>query len=1060
MKRLTFLLPQKRLLTYAIIFILLAGIRFFLWPNTWQGTLERHTIMEFMSAMLALFIGVLALVRYYTKKDNVFLFLGSGFVGAGLLDGYHALLANADWQQLLPAISAWESRWNWNTSSTFLSILIFGSWLTWRREKETGWYGRMNSRHLFGLIVGLTLLNTLLFLLVPVAAPAPDPYRLGRLELFISTTFYLWATVSYLAKGHWQHNTFEHWLVVSLLINFSGHAFYLAFSQTLFDALFEMSHILKQISYLSVLTGLLISMYSIFKQAEQDSAVLQQTNKALQKEIEERRRAETAEHEQRQLAEALREVGMALAATLDFDDLLDRLLDQIARVLPYDTAIVMSIDGSRIHVVRTRGYQQHQVSSPLSKTLTIPEIPSLRQMYETKKPLVIADTAVHPDWVRAKASPHVRSWAGTPITLRDEVIAFLSLNHSQPNFYQPDDALRLSAFAGQASSAIQNVRLYHDLHKHVEDLTSLYDISQAITSSLDLQAILAIITEHTTQLLNSAATSLVLLDRERGDLFFAAASGEAADFIRGKRLPLGEGVMGWVVEHGRPLLITNAQQDERHYSGFDQSSGFQATSLLCVPLQTKGRTIGAIEALNKNEGPFDESDQRLLTLLAIPVATAIENAQLFEKARREIRERQRAEEELAAERELLAQRVAERTTDLSAANAELARAARLKDEFLASMSHELRTPLNAILGISEALQEEIFGSLSEKQKQGLQSIEESGRHLLALINDILDLSKIEAGKLSLTINPVEVKSVSEASLRFIKQDALHKHLSVESDYDPQVHTIPADERRLKQILVNLLSNAVKFTPAGHRIGLAVKGDAAANLVHFTVWDTGIGIAPENVEKLFRPFVQLDSRLAREYSGTGLGLSLVYRMTKMHGGDVSLESEPGRGSRFTISLPWQGETTAVSPTPAHTHTPPLLDKTNGRPHNYHILLAEDNDVARSFLTDYLEDSGYQVTSARNGQEALARAQQNPPDIILMDIQMPGMDGLEAIRQLRTEYTTATIPIIALTALAMPGDEDRCLQAGANSYLSKPVRLAQLLEAIETNIIQSPITTQNP
>lgn len=559
----------------------------------------------------------------------------------------------------------------------------------------------------------------------------------------------------------------------------------------------------------------------------------------------------------------------------------------------------------------------------------------------------------------------------------------------------------------------------------------------------------------------------------------------------------------------------------------------------------------------------------------------------------DISERKQMEAALERERATLARRVEERTAELSAANAELARASRLKDEFLASMSHELRTPLNAVLGMSEALQEQVYGSLNEKQLQALSSIEESGRHLLALINDILDLSKIEAGKMQLDVSMVTLEDICQASLRFIKQTALKKRIKVSSTFEANApEKLLADGLRLKQILVNLLSNAVKFTPEGGSIGLEVAGDDDRQAVHLTVWDTGIGIAPEQMSRLFQPFVQLDSRLSRRYAGTGLGLALVQRMVELHGGSISLESEgiPGQGSRFTVSLPLKAEhetypDNLTNTKPDNLKLPPIhrvlviedsvvvanqygrylkelgvevvvslhgegavakaleinpdviildillpdmpgwdvLRQLKSEPHTLHIpvviasvldehatgetlgatdylvkpitrqqlqqvlnrvsqvnvtsnikpvdistvttqapvresapllLLAEDNEANINTLSDYLLNRGYRLIVARNGHEAVTRTREEQPDLVLMDIQMPEMNGLEAIQLLRTETNPATskIPIIALTALAMPGDRQQCLYAGANDYMSKPVSLKKLVEAIEAQLKQ--------
>lgn len=510
------------------------------------------------------------------------------------------------------------------------------------------------------------------------------------------------------------------------------------------------------------------------------------------------------------------------------------------------------------------------------------------------------------------------------------------------------------------------------------------------------------------------------------------------------------------------------------------------------------------------------------------------------------------------------------------ANAELARATRLKDEFLANMSHELRTPLNAILGMAEGLQEEVFGEISDRQKKAITTIERSGKHLLELINDILDLSKIESGKLELEITPVAVTYLCESSLTFVRQQALKKNIQLTAQIPPGLPTINVDERRLRQVLINLLNNAVKFTPEGGQVKLVAHLEQQPTHIDlcFSVMDTGVGVASEDKEKLFQPFVQIDSSLNRQHSGTGLGLALVQQLVELHQGTVTVTSDVGKGSCFTVRLPHAlsteiamlslqsnrdslttherqvlvigdsmvaaeqiaqylegyGMRSVIHPyseaaieeaskicpgliilniqlphlsgwkvlsqlkSQLHTQQIPVLvisvesersqglalgaaeylvepfsrsqlhqvidrlrqpEKTSQDVLNISpassisplILLAENNEANIATISNYLGSRGYRLVMAKNSQECMAQALAHHPDMILMDVQIPSMDGFKTIQKIRSCQILKNTPILVLTALAIPSDREKCMAVGANEYLTKPVKLKQLLGAIQ-------------
>jgi signal transduction histidine kinase len=472
----------------------------------------------------------------------------------------------------------------------------------------------------------------------------------------------------------------------------------------------------------------------------------------------------------------------------------------------------------------------------------------------------------------------VRTVLATPLLREGVAIGSIAIRRREVRPFSAAQIALLRTFADQAVIAIENTRLFTELQdrtrelaRSVEELRALGEVGQTVSSSLDLQQVLGTVVSHADEL--SGTDGGVLYEYDETDRTFRVRAtrrldAQMTDTLRATRVRLGDGAVGRAAAARQPVQIPDIMAEGAYEARLRRHlarAGYHA--ILAVPLLRENRILGGLVVFRKTPGVFPPNVVELVQTFASQSALAIQNARLF----REV-------EDKSQQLELASQH---------------------KSDFLASMSHELRTPLNAIIGFSEVLLERMFGELNEKQAEYQRDILSAGQHLLSLINDILDLSKVEAGQMEVEITSFSLRAALENGLTIVKERASRHDIALSLEVEPGLDLIVADERKVKQVVFNLLSNAVKFTPDGGRV--AVTARRTEGLVAIVVQDTGIGIAPEDLEHVFDEFRQVGSGAAKS-EGTGLGLALSKRFVELHGGRIWAESAPGRGSTFSFTLP--------------------------------------------------------------------------------------------------------------------------------------------------------------
>ena len=542
---------------------------------------------------------------------------------------------------------------------------------------------------------------------------------------------------------------------------------------------------------------------------------------------------------------------------------------------------------------------------------------------------------------------------------------------------------------------------YNPAHVSADpEIQLLNRLGGLFTASLSLNENIEAMLRATSQMVQFDNATVFLLNEGSKELTACATFPHKDEVPHIARFVMGEGILGYAVEQLETLNITDATLDPR-FKSLDQSRS--PRSLMVQPLATPQRVVGAMTISRERVDPFTELDAAILKVITNQASIAIENGRLYEQLQ-------------------------DHLGDLEVANAQIAEVSRLKSEFLANMSHELRTPLNAILGFSELLRDDLAGKITEKQRHDcLDNIHNSGRHLLSLINDILDLTKIEAGRMDLVYEEFGIESAVREVLNVVRSLAMKKDIEISAVVEPVTSLVVADKNKFKQILYNLLSNAIKFTPPSGKVTVAAT--AADDALRIIVHDSGIGIAKELQHKIFGAFYQVQSASNREYPGTGLGLALTKKLVEMHGGTIEFDSETGQGTTFTVEMP-------LRPGPSKRNR---------------VLVVEDNPSNLDLARMVLEGNGFAVDTASNGTEGLEKARHLQPDLILMDMQLPGVDGLAVTRQLKADPTTAKIKVVALTANALKGSEEQALAAGCSGYIAKPIELKKFMLQV-TNFLE--------
>ena len=954
---------QERATVYwilvAVLFMGASLFRRFPFPDNEQ----RHVIWEFVSTTLAFMVGSLSLVRYYSKKQDTFLFIGTGFLGAGVLNMYHAVMTSAlvggGGRTLLQTADA--DAWSWTASRLFLSLFLFATVFLW--SKEEGFQeDRLSEKWVYGTAAALTVVVFIFFsalglpeelggvLFIPATRAYYPDFWVVRPAEFIPAIFFFAAWVGYLRRGQWRTEPFEHWLLLSLMISVFVHAMYMSQATSEFDGMADAAHLLKISANVCVLVGLMVSVFVTFRSEADALRAVRDTNLAMAREVKDRTEAE---HRLR--------------------DFLDNANDLIQ---------ITDADGALVYVNQAWqsafGYQDTEVEGknvfdvldPIDRVGLVEVFQSLRDGRSLERYISEFRTKT--------GDPVICSISATASRDDGEVVAIRSIIRDVTETMMAERELavsqaNLNALVENTGDAIWSVDSQHRLIT----FNSAFALEVEARTGLEPKV-------------GDAPEDLY-------DQVQAAWHREAYGLVfRGKRMSR--------------VRTDEMDDDLRHFE------------LFFSPIQDQQGSSGVV---------------------------------VFSK---DITRRRRAEEDLVTAKE-----------EAEAAN-------RAKSQFLANMSHELRTPLNSVIGFANILLKNKKGNLGGSDLGFLERIQVNGKHLLVLINEILDLAKIESGRMELELRTVSLPTLVQEAVALVDGQIRQKRgaVGVRIDAPEVIDDFDTDSGKLKQVIVNLMGNALKFTESGEIVIRATLQDGTNKPGSVQVQDSGIGIPRARLGAIFEAFQQAEGSTARKFGGTGLGLTISRSMCLLMGYDLTVESEVGKGTTFTIDLtglpegterptveaaeePGTEESDVAAPATRRDvqvagAAPIAKEEVHEQPQpeirHFKVLVIDDEADSRVLMQHYLGEFGCEVLEAESGSEGLEMAKEHQPDLITLDLQMPEMDGWEVLRRLKDDPEVKDIPVVVASIIA---NEGRGRLLGAVDLLNKPIDRTHLLRVLWRNLV---------